>query len=350
MVEAIEAALSPAEQATLRKEAAQAQRLMRQQLAQMIARPLSAFSLRMPPGFQRGIDFYPATDLVLVLGQTALVYARRHGSLPNLIEPARVTEKIYWSKFFRPLMVPESGNKLATARFIPDDVRDTVSVPPIVWHSPTCALPRAGEIEDGTYYLKANHGADMFRRIEYPLADADREKLEKEFSAFLDGQYGYWSGEWWYNSFEKELLIEKCISSDPHPTAWGFYTFGEEIGPISLYRKVGTDAETAYLNPDFSEFEWHNPEFPRVQFELPSKATRSKMIAAASAIGRAFPFARVDFLLGDREELYLSEVTFSPGNALTAWPDEINLKLGAKWDLRRPNVGPDIARLRRIAE
>jgi hypothetical protein len=41
--------------------------------------------------------------------------------------------------------------------------------------------------------------------------------------------------------------------------------------------------------------------------------------------------AMVDFLLGDDERVYLSEMTFSPGNATTPLPRELDVQLGALW-------------------
>ena len=52
-----------------------------------------------------------------------------------------------------------------------------------------------------------------------------------------------------------------------------------------------------------------------------------------SGIKRRFSFVRVDFLLGDDERLYLSELTFSPGNGNLRWPGEMDAQFGALWNL-----------------
>jgi len=306
---------------------------MVRQLAQLIDSPGFSFRRAPRPGHLRGIDFYTASNFLVALAQAAWVYQRRQGRLPNIVSPRTMTEKMFWFKFFAEMKVPESGNKLMTASFIPAALRETVRTADIVWHSPEPILPGSDKIEDGVYYLKTNHGANMFRRIEYPLRPEEKAKLEGEFGKHLAALYGFWGGEWWYNAFPRELLLERSISSRENPIAWNHYVFGRELPLIIGYRKIGGGAEAIVLNPDFSTFEWQDDRVPLLAFDMPSPAARATMREAALAIGSGFPFARIDFLLGDAEEVYLSEVTFSPGNALTPWPEEINRRLGAMWKL-----------------
>ena len=47
---------------------------------------------------------------------------------------------------------------------------------------------------------------------------------------------------------------------------------------------------------------------------------------------------RVDFLLDDEERPYLGEVTFTPGNAVARLSEEMDIELGAMWDLRNEPV------------
>ena len=313
---------------------------MAAQLGEIMAGTRSPFLRPSPAGFQRGIDYYTAEALIRVTGLGAHLYSEVHGAYPNLVDPQRLTEKMSWAKIFRPMKIPEAGNKLMVADLVGEGARNMVTVPEVVWRSPTAELPPNDAIAPGLYYLKTNHGSDMFRRIQWPLGDPDRKRLEEEFAGYLRKDYGFWSGEFWYLRFRREVFLERNVSSDPHPIAWCCYTFGGRTGLVIAYRKVDGESHTAWLKPDFTPLEWQNSAKERTEFGLPSEAVRTRMLEAASAIGRPFSFVRVDFLLGDDERLYLSELTFAPGNALTRWPAELDLRFGAMWQIDPMNPLP----------
>jgi hypothetical protein len=309
-----------------------AAKVMIGQLAELMASPDGDFRRPPRPGHQRGIDYYSAKDLVLVVAASAAIYHDLHGVYPNLTNPVKLTEKIFWAKLFRPMKVPESGNKLRLADLISDEARSLVEIPEVVWRSTEARLPVSTAIDPGTYYLKTNHGSDMFRRIEWPPDDADRRSLEEEFTSHLANDFGYRSGEWWYLRFRREIFLERSVTKDPNSIAWYCYTFGERVARIVAYRKTPQRPQSFWLNPDFTPVERQSVRNSRTQFDLPSAAVRSRMVEAARAIGRRYSFVRVDFLLGEDERLYLSELTFSPGNGRMRWPSDMDLQFGAMWN------------------
>ena len=314
------------------------------QIAQLVANPHSAFFKLPPPGFQRGIDFYPGSHLFKVMAIATHRYHEVHGRYPNFLKPELLTEKILWSNFFRLLRVGTTGNKLTTASFLPGELDGQIAVPDTVWRSKTAGLPADTAIEPGLYYLKTNHGSDMFRRVAWPPAKAERRALQTAFAGHLRRSYGYWSGEWWYSCFERELFLERSVTSEKHPIAWCCYTFAGKVALIIAYRKTDGESETAWLNPDFTPQGWHNPARRRTEFDRPPRALRDAMLKAAGTIGRPFSFVRVDFLLGDDGRLYLSELTFSPGNGLTPWPEELDRTIGGLWTLdQQPEDGSEVA-------
>lgn len=303
------------------------------QYGRMAALGAPAFQSRPPQGYLRGIDHYSAAGFPTVIITATTQFYNVHQRFPNIVSPQRYSDKIFWAKFFRPLKVPETGNKLLTASFIPDDAKDLVRCPPIVWHSPTARVPRAGEIKPGTYYLKANLGADRYRRVTYPISDAEAEALDAEFAVYLANDYNWWRGEWWYNVFPRELLLEPAIGSAEFTTSWNFLVIAGEIELIIVYQKLGGGASRkSYFSPGFDPLPEQDGSPPAV-IELPSAKARERMIAAARAIGAPLRFVRVDFLLDDDDEPYLGELSFAPGNAVARLSDELDLKLGLAWDL-----------------
>jgi hypothetical protein len=303
------------------------------QLARLLTAGSAAFRTTAPEGYQRGIDIYSAAVLPMILAKSARQFRAAHGRFPDIIEPVRYTDKIYWSKFFRPLKIPETGNKLMTASFIPDEAKDLVQCPRIVWHSSEARVPRGKEIEPGAYFLKVNFGSDRFRRVTSPLTDAEADALDAEFAAHLDNDYNWWRGEWWYNIFPRELLLEQAIGSGEETTSWNFLVIGGEIARATVYQKLADgSARKAHLSPDFKPLPAFDDSEP-AEFELPSSETLERLAAAAKAIGTPLRFVRVDFLLDDDETIYLGEVTFTPGHGTLPMRDDMDLELGALWDL-----------------
>lgn len=308
------------------------------QLARLIASGAPAFRTIPRDGYQRGIDVYSAAVLPTVIAKAANHFHGAHGRFPNILAPQRYTDKIFWSKFFRQLKVPETGNKLMTASFIPDAAKGLVRTPIIAWHSKEPRVPRGGEVEPGTYYLKVNFGSDRYRRVKYPITDAEADSLDAEFAAHLANDYNWWRGEWWYNIFPRELLLERAIGSADETTSWNFLVIAGEIARASAYQKLADgDVRKTHMSPDFEPLPAHDDSKPAV-VELPSLEARERMTAAARAIGRPLRFVRVDFLLDEDEQPYLGEVTFTPGHGAIPMRNEMDLHLGALWDLREETL------------
>jgi len=325
------------QQAQLRSTPAPAPSHPLHQFARLMGARASPFRNQPLDGYKRGIDFYSAADLPRVLATAAAQFEKSHGRFPNLIQPQRYTDKIFWSKFFRQMKVPETGNKLLTASFIPDDLRESIQVPEIVWHSTRARVPRGDEVEPGTYYLKANLGSDRYARVTYPITDAEADALDSEFEAHLTRDYNWWRGEWWYHVFQRELLLERAIGAAEHSTSWNFLVIGGEIARIAVYQKLeGGTVRKTHLTPQFEPLP--GDEASQAIYRLPSAQALERMCIAARGIGGPLRFVRVDFLLDEEERPYLGEVTFTPGNAVARLPEEMDMELGAVWNLRSEPV------------
>ena len=303
------------------------------QYGRMIATRAAPFRKLPPDGYRRGIDHFSASSIPTVISVAAKQFHDVHRRYPDLVSPTRYSDKIFWAKFFRLLKVPEAGNKLLTSSFIPREASDLVRCPTIVWHSPEARIPRGNEVEPGTYYLKANLGADRYRRLTYPITSAEADALDAEFAGHIANGYNWWLGEWWYNVFRRELLLEQAIGTAEYTTSWNFLVIAGEVQQIIVYQKLGGGAfRKSYLSPDYSPLGEQDGS-PAAIFELPSQKAQERMSAAARAIGAPLRFVRVDFLLDDDDQPWLGEVTFTPGNAVARLSDELDVKLGSMWDL-----------------
>jgi len=293
------------------------------------ASPYSPFNKAPRIGYLRGIDFYKGSSLISTLAFAMYDYRRRHGVNPNLLKPTYFDEKLFRSKFFTEIKVPESGNKLLTSRFIPKDLETSISVAKIIWHSPIAKLPRNDEIMPGDYFLKASHGTGMWQKIRYPLRDDEFVCLETTCEKWLGNKFGLASGEWWYETFQKEILIEEPVGTENIPISWHFYTFDGVIGHIMAHRKG--EGELSLFDENFEILA--SPKAPRpVKDICLTQDTKNQLRRYASLIGSQFRFVRVDFLVDDNQKIYLGELTFCPGNAANLFfNDELQAYLGSLW-------------------
>ena len=281
-------------------------------------------------GYLRGIDFYAPLTFCSVLANAMLNYKKVQGVYPNLVTPQGFSEKLFWFKFFGEVKVPETGNKLLTERLIPEHIRHLISCPQIVWHAKQANLPKNDEIPAGSYYLKASHGSNMFKKIQYPLTDQERAVLESACHQWLAYPYGIETGEWWYNSFEKEILIEKNVSSEDASIAWGFFVFSGEIGFVLVVKKTKSGTKVNWLDKNFTMLPYQTGNYERVgDYQLPNNIEYAKNLCCQ--IGQSFNFVRIDLLMDANEHYYLGEMTFSPGNAMTLRPAEMETYLGNLW-------------------
>ena len=281
-------------------------------------------------GYLRGIDFYAPLTFYSVIANAMLNYKKVHGVYPNLVKPQGFSEKLFWFKFFGEVKIPETGNKTLTECFIPKHMRHLISCPQIVWHAKQANLPKNDEIPAGSYYLKASHGSNMFKKIQYPLTDQERAVLELTCHQWLAYPYGIETGEWWYNSFEKEILIEKNVSSEDASIACGFFVFSGEIGFVLVVKKTATATQVNWLDKNFVMLPYQPNKYLRVEdYQLPSNIEYAKNLCCQ--IGQSFNFVRVDLLMDASEHYYHGEMTFSPSNAMTLRPAEMEAYLGNLW-------------------
>ncbi len=284
-------------------------------------------------GYLRGIDFYKGSLLISTLGFAMCDYRRSHGVYPNLLKPTYFDEKLFKLKLFTEIKVPESGNKLLTSRFIPEDLKTSISVAKIIWHSPIAKLPHNNEIIPGDYFLKASHGAGMFKKIRYPLPRDQFIRLEETCEKWLENKFGLATGEWWYNTFQKEILIEELVGTENYSISWQFYTFDGVIGFIIAHRKIESDyiGEFSLFDEGFEVLEYPKMGRPVKDFCL-TQDTKNQLRRYASLIGKQFRFVRVDFLVDDNQKIYLGELTFCPGNAANLFfNDELQAHYGSLW-------------------
>jgi len=319
-----------------------ARHLAEQILRQLEQGPDSPFHVRPPDGYMRGIDYFDPGSLRSTLTGILAMYEAACGEFPDILSPRKYSEKLNRAKLLAALKVPESGNKLCTAGFIPDSLRDIVSYPRIVWRSKEPLLPANDSLPSGTYYLKVNHGSGMVRRVEFPIQSSLRRSLETEYAGFLRSDFGVAWGEWWYNVFDREVFLEESVSRATPSLSLLFYVIGGEVRFISVDAKAllpGTATRTLYFDCDFALYPWQRTRAERLEGFSVSDEMKGRLLRVAAAIGGAFESIRVDLMLDDMGGIYLNELTHTSNAGRPLANRDLDLALGALWH------GSDIYRL-----
>ena len=285
-----------------------------------------------PQGYARGIDFYSREDLERIIATICIVYRKKGADYPDLINPRLYSEKLNSMKLLGWMKIPESGNKLLTASFIPPEARGLLRVPDVVWRSTRAVLPSNGSIPDGEYFLKSNHGCGFYQRIRYPLTMKSRRMLESSASLWLQADYGHVMGEWWYNVFEKAVFLERCVTRRNPSVVVLLFTFKGRVGLISFDEKL-MDGSTRVnvMDPSFRLLAEQLPGNPLVTNFSLSDDMKKRLIAADEAVGRPFEAVRVDLIPGDDGNIYLNEVTFTNDAGIPFANRERDLHLGDLW-------------------
>lgn len=294
----------------------------------------SPWKRRAQAGHLRSIDHYSSRQLTWVVATAMRRYKAKFGIYPNLVQPTSFNDKVMWFKFFGELKVPESGNKLATETFIPEKLRQQLTCPALVWQNDTARLPANDELPPGVYYLKASHGSRMFQRLTYPLAQEQRAELEATAATWLTRRYGLDNGEWWYNVFAPRLLLERSVTGEADSISWNFYVLNGQVPMVGLFLKTSEGEEySTWLDAQFRELPWQSILPPVPNYEIGPQ--QQEMLRMAIEIARPLSAVRVDFLLGEDEKIYLCELTFSPGNAMSRRAPEVDALMSAPWTVLR---------------
>ncbi|BBK36519.1 hypothetical protein STAQ_15970 [Allostella sp. ATCC 35155] len=289
----------------------------------------SPFHRHLPAGFRRGIDFYSGFDLLHAMANGMHGFHAAHGHYPDLLEPRTYAEKLFWRKFLALTPIPGAGDKLALAGFIPPELRTRVLLPEIVWRSAIATLPANDAIPPGWYFLKASHGCRYHARVRFPLSPEERPALVQLAARWLGHAYGHGDGEWWYSLVPRRIFLERSLCEDAPIITWCLVVANQTLAGVLATKRIGSASHVAWLRPDLSVHDGQDADdLAQVAFTPPTNFP--DVAEAALAIARPFNFVRVDFhLVGP--DIYLSELTLSPGNALGQGPPAFDQAISRAW-------------------
>jgi hypothetical protein len=289
-----------------------------------------------PPGHLRGIDFYTPAGYGEAMARSLQQFHFRHGRWPALTAPATYTDKLYCSKFFRPLPWPTPADKCRVAAFIPPAFADRVRPMPLAWTSTTPGLAADDALAPGRWWLKANHGSGMNRALDWPPTPAARAEAVALGARWLQTCYGLVVGEWWYARIPPTLMLVREIAN---AIDCKFCMIHGRIRYVLVAFDLpdGRRARSFY-DPDAAlQGEWRHLDLQLTDSPnppVPRPGALETACAFAMAVGARFEQVRVDLLHAPDDALYLTELTLCDMDARVRFtPADFDAALGADWDV-----------------
>jgi len=279
------------------------------------------------PAYRAAIDLLPAHLHV------TLDFLRFHHRLPNYDNPQTLNEKIAWRKLYdRNPLLPVLVDKVRAKEFIAQKFGKEYVIPTLAVYDTAEALDFNLEpLSKPPYVLKTNHGSGFNLFVKERPADpaAIRAKLAK----MLKTDYAGLMEEWAYAPIPRKILVEPYIETpEGYIPDYKCHTFAGKIFAIEMIIDRFKGYWINFFTRDWKPLDIRKyAKRPRYEGNVPPPAGLPKMIELAEALGKDFPYARID-LYQINGEVKFGEFTPYPGSGFDKFdPPEWDYEFGRQW-------------------
>jgi hypothetical protein len=278
--------------------------------------------------------------VLLVYFRMAFLFVLYFRTLPNVVLPGDINEKMFWRKVFdhNPDFTTFC-DKLAVKDYVKKLMPD-LACAKVYWRGRDVRQAPDSAFEHPTMF-KPNHTAGRFMRL--PAGVPDREALQKRADEWLKYRHVSHYDEWGYRNVVPELFLEERIDKPGMDELLdiNLYTYGDKVGLIiaTLGEKTGND-RVGLFDADGTRLPAHRQLLPKRKkpvplpegFALPVKAAKLRDIAVKLTGGS--DHLRID-LMWNGKQLYICEITVYAGGGFRVFSDPaIAEHMSALWDLK----------------
>ena len=262
-------------------------------------------------------------------------YERHMGYSFDINHPVLFTEKLQWYKvFFHHKDFAKITDKYLFKQYVKEKLGEEKTIPCYGAWDNVRDLEKAWDSLPNEFVLKSNLQANSLNikiihdknRVNFAHIKPELKSWLKPFNTLLNSwDCHFYCGkprilaEQYMSNFEDQLYDYKFFCFDGNPFC--MYV-GQERGKDSTGPKITFyDLEWNKMPVQYGNHKTGDALKPK-HFEL--------MIEIAKKLSMGFPFVRVDFFDTD-EQLYVAEMTFTPGGGCTPYyPEEFNRLMGDK--------------------
>lgn len=181
------------------------------------------------------------------------------------------------------------------------------------------------------FVIKCNHGSG-FNYVVTDKSKLDINDLKEKIIKWMNIKFTFIAGfEIQYSSIKPKIICEEYL--------------GDNLIDIQFWCAKGKVLFISYIHSPHGENtkatfdeDWNRLDFYTSQPIYEGKVTKPKklkeMIKIAKNISKEFKFIRVDFYITNKEEILISELTFTPASGCCGWyPADANEKIGNMIDV-----------------
>lgn len=257
-------------------------------------------------------------------------FESRFGYSPNLMEPSTFNEKLLLKR------IDKIGNnhsfyadKLGVRKYVSETIGDSYLIPLI-------DTVKVGEDfipskYDTSIIAKASHASSLNQIIINPK-NFDEKRANFLFKKWLNRDYQYYWGEWYYSEIVPCIVIEKLLVDDKGsvPNDYKFHVFYDDAGEPKIYIQVDIARFTEHKR-NFYDVDWNQLE---LEFEYDKSMTSiekpynlDEMIDVVRKLSKPFQYSRIDLYDFDGR-VYFGEITFIPEAGRGRFN---NIEIDKKW-------------------
>jgi hypothetical protein len=186
----------------------------------------------------------------------------------------------------------------------------------------------------GPCVVKATHGCEMTLLL--PRGTRDRAPVEAAVRRWLATDFSTVWKESAYRGLPRRAVVEEYIgdASGPPPDV-KFYVFHGEVGMIQVDGDRFGERTSNLVDPRWRELRVEHRYRPAPVLPEPPEHL-AEMTEVARALGKDFPFARVD-LYEARGRVWFGEITHYPGGGIATYgPPAFDRAVGRLWRTGEP--------------
>jgi len=256
----------------------------------------------------------------------SLDYFRVFGTMPNLVNPQRFSEKIQHLKLGeRDARMPELVDKVRVKDFVSTALGAQWLIPTL-WHGERVTEDVLRDVPKPAV-VKANHSS---AQVLFLNANTNLSAAAREANEWLTYDHHLMHREWAYGNVKRQVLIEPFVGDEEAPDDYKFWVF---------------DGAVRFIQVDHQRFKGHTRQFytPRwkrlnLKMNYPDSPANvaapehlKEMLEASRVLGDGFRFVRVDLYDTAKGPLF-GEMTFAPEAGLCRFdPPDFDLRLGESW-------------------
>lgn len=255
-----------------------------------------------------------------------------NGFLPNLSQPAGLSEKICWQKIRDPApVIVQCTDKIRVRSFVENRLGPEY-LPDLYFVSRKSADINAANIPNEQFVVKTNNGNGGINRCT-DRSTFDWDKCRSVVKSHLTNNYYDQYREMQYRDIEPFVFAEELLLPSGNATDlpdYKFFCFHGEPKLIQIDMNRFDHHSRDFRTPKWRELDvTYDDGIPESKAECPEML--SQLTSVARELSKGFSFVRVD-LYQTTNRIVFGEMTFTPGAGTKRFlPESFEMKMGGYW-------------------